>query len=76
AVSTYRDTGLRRVFLHTEVEPGHEHHGLATQLIEWALNDVRAKGKQIVPLCSMVAGYLDKNHDFDDIVDSPAGIEC
>ncbi|TXN29683.1 GNAT family N-acetyltransferase [Lacisediminihabitans profunda] len=75
AVSTYRDVGQRRVFLHTEVDPDHAGQGLATELIEWALGDVREKGLRIVARCPMVAGYLTKHHQFDDLVDSPQGVD-
>ncbi len=71
---TYRDAGARRVFLHTEIDAAHAGQGLATELIEWALADVRSKDKRIVARCPMVAAYLKKHHDFDDIVDHPAGV--
>jgi predicted GNAT family acetyltransferase len=73
-VSRYRDAGNRRVFLHTEIEPDYSGQGLATQLIEWALTDVRAKGMHIVAQCPMVVHYLETHHQFDDIVDHPAGV--
>ena len=68
-VSRYRDVGNRRVFTHTEVEPDYAGQGLATQLIEWALNDVRARGMHVVAECPMVAHYLETHHQFDDIVE-------
>lgn len=71
AVSTYRDVGERRVFLHTEVEPDHEGRGLAGQLVQWALEDVRAKGRRVIARCPYVAHYLETHHDFDDLVDEP-----
>lgn len=75
AVSTYRDAGERRVFLHTEVEPDHEGQGLAGELIDWALADVRTKGKRIVARCPYVAHYLESHHEFDDLVDEPRGVD-
>jgi predicted GNAT family acetyltransferase len=75
AVTTYRDIGEHRVFLHTEVDPDHAGQGLSTDLIEWALGDVRAKGLRIVARCPMVAGYLTKHHQFDAIVDTPKGVD-
>jgi predicted GNAT family acetyltransferase len=67
--SRYRDEGEQRVFLHTEVNPEFQGHGLATQLIEFSLADVRAQHKRIVAICPMVAAYVAKNHDYDDILD-------
>jgi predicted GNAT family acetyltransferase len=73
-VIRYRDAGNRRVFLHTEVEPDYAGQGLATQLIVWALNDTRSKGMHIVAQCPSVAHYVEKHHEFDDILDHPAGV--
>ncbi len=75
AVSTYRDAGERRVFLHTEVEPDHEGQGLAGRLVGWALADVRTRGKRIVARCPYVAHYLESHHEFDDLVDEPHGVD-
>jgi uncharacterized protein len=61
----------RRVFVHTEVEPAFGGRGLATVLIARALAATRADGRRIVALCPMVAAYLKKHHDFDDLVDRP-----
>ena len=69
-LSTYRDEDDRRLFLHTEVDPEYQGHGLASKLIVFALDDSRAAGKRIVPLCPMVAAYVAKHHDYDDILDS------
>ena len=68
-LSTYRDEEGRRLFLHTEVDPEFQGHGLATQLIVHALDDTRAGGLRIVALCPMVAAYVAKHHDYDDILD-------
>jgi predicted GNAT family acetyltransferase len=65
----YRDEGEVRIFLHTEIEPDYEGHGLATQLIEWALNDARSLGKKVRPDCPTVAAYFAKHPELDDLVD-------
>ena len=68
--SRYRDSGNQRIFLHTEVEPDYQGHGLATQLIEWSLADTRASGKRIVAQCPTVAAYVARHHEYDDILDT------
>lgn len=60
-----------RVFVHTEVEPAVGGRGIATVLVAQALAATRADGRRIVALCPMVAAYLKKHHEFDDIVDRP-----
>jgi predicted GNAT family acetyltransferase len=68
-LSKYRENGEQRVFLHTEVDPEYQGHGLATQLIVWALDDTRAAGKRIVAICPMITAYVAKHHEYDDILD-------
>jgi predicted GNAT family acetyltransferase len=68
--SFYRVENGHRVFTHTEVEPDYQGHGLATQLIEFALNDTRAAGLRIIALCPTVAAYVAKHHEYDDILDT------
>jgi predicted GNAT family acetyltransferase len=65
----YRDDHGTRVFLHTEIEPDYAGHGLATQLIEWALADVRESGLRIRSQCPTVSNFLERNSEFDDILD-------
>ncbi len=67
--SYYRAEQGRRVFTHTEVDPHYQGHGLATQLIEYALNDTREAGLRVVAQCPTVAAYVGKHPEFDDIVD-------
>lgn len=59
----------QRIFPHTVVDDEFSGRGLATILVREALEATRDAGLRIVPVCSMVAGFLEKNHEFDDIVD-------
>jgi len=68
-LSRYRDDGGTRVFTHTEVDSAYQGHGLATQLIRGALDDTRSSGLRIVAVCPMVAAFVGKHHDYDDILD-------
>lgn len=62
-----------RDFLHTEVDDAYGGRGLASVLVQYALDDVRASGLRIVPHCPYVAGWLRKHEGrFDDLVDWPA----
>ncbi|WP_102144051.1 GNAT family N-acetyltransferase [Mycobacterium hubeiense] len=65
----FTDRDGQRVFTHTEVADAYEGRGLATILVREALEATRDAGLRIVAVCPMVAGYLKKHHDFDDIVD-------
>src|SRR5258708_4237786 len=65
----YADRGDQRVFYHTVVDPEFGGRGLATILVEEALNAARDAGKRIVPVCSRVGTVLKKHPEFDDITD-------
>ncbi len=58
------------VFTHTEVEPEFEGGGVGSALARAALDDVRARGQQVVPLCRFIAGYIDRHPDYQDLVDA------
>jgi uncharacterized protein len=64
--TAYEDKGDQRVFYHTEIDEAFAGRGLSTTLINEALTDARNTGKRIVPVCSRVAGFLKKHHEFDD----------
>jgi uncharacterized protein len=63
------DRGDQRVFYHTEVEERFGGRGLATILVAEALEATRADGKRVVPLCPMVAAFIKKHPEFNDITD-------
>ena len=56
-------------FVHTEIEEKYQGQGIARRLVREALDDVRAKGSTIVPLCPYVAAFIAKNPEYDDLVD-------
>src|SRR4051794_31751159 len=69
-VSEYRGAhGDTVAMTHTEIEPAFEHQGLATQLIAFALADVRAKGKFALPICPFVKAYLAQHPEDTDLVE-------
>jgi predicted GNAT family acetyltransferase len=40
----------------------------AAELVRKVLEDVRASGNKVVPVCSYVNKYLEKHPDYDDII--------
>ncbi len=63
------DRGDERVFYHTEIDPAFGGRGLATILVEHALDAARADGKRIVPVCSMVETVIEKHPEFAEFTD-------
>lgn len=57
------------VFDHTVIDEAYAGRGLAKVLARGALDDVRAHGHRIVPLCEFMAGFLAKNPEYDDLID-------
>lgn len=62
--STYHDHGRRRTFLHTETQPGFDGKGLASELVRAELDDARARGLEINPVCPFVRGWLDRHPEY------------
>lgn len=67
-VAVYRLEGDRIVFLHTEIDPAHEGEGLGGRLARGALDDTRARGLTVVPLCPFIAGWIRRHPDYVDLV--------
>ncbi|WP_411091689.1 GNAT family N-acetyltransferase [Streptomyces sp. 049-1] len=68
-LTAYRDLGEQRVFFHTEIDEAFAGQGLGTRLVRQALDDVRASGMRIVPVCPYVAKFLKRHGEFADITD-------
>jgi predicted GNAT family acetyltransferase len=71
-MAVYHVRGGRNYFVHTEVDPGHEGEGLGSTLAQNALDDVRARGEQIVPLCPFITAWLNRHPDYQDLIDQEA----
>ncbi|MFH8610080.1 GNAT family N-acetyltransferase [Streptomyces sp. NPDC018029] len=67
--TAYRDRDGRRVFFHTEIDDAYAGQGLASTLVQEALDDVRSAGLRIVPVCPYVAKFLTKHEEFADLAD-------
>ena len=65
----FADRDRQRIFTHTEVDDEFEGRGLATIVVEQALKATRDAGLRVVPVCKLVAAYIDKHPEFSDIVD-------
>jgi uncharacterized protein len=54
----YEREGNSIIFLHTEVAPALEGHGIGNKLAHTALEDAREHKLTVVPLCPFVASYI------------------
>ncbi len=71
-VAAYELRGDEIRFTHTEVNPDAGESGLGSTLVRGALDDVRGKGLQVVPLCSFVRGWIERHPEYRDLVDAEA----
>lgn len=55
------------VFNHTFVPTELRGRNVAAILTKFALDDARRQGKKVVPQCSYVAAYLERNKEYADL---------
>lgn len=60
-VITFKELPGHTDLLHTITQPGFDGRGLAKVLARYALDDVVASGKRIIPHCPYVARFIEKH---------------
>lgn len=68
AMAEYRLTGHVIAFTHTEVPMHLRAQGVAGRLVKYALDESRARGYRVVPLCPFVAQYIRRYPQYADLV--------
>ncbi|MBC2681211.1 GNAT family N-acetyltransferase [Corynebacterium anserum] len=58
-----------RDFNHTVVDPAFRGQGLSKPLISAALEATRAEGKKVIPTCSAVQAFIEKNPEYRDLIE-------
>lgn len=66
-IADYEAVGDLLVFPHTEITPRLRGQGFGEQLVRGALDDVRARGAKVRPLCWFVREFIDLNPDYADL---------
>jgi len=64
----YLATESLTVFTHTEVEPAYEGHGIGSALARFALDDMRARGRRVLPVCPFITEWIGRHPDYADLV--------
>jgi uncharacterized protein len=65
---SYRDGPGIITLVHTKVAPELEGQGLGGRLVTGALEDIRARGLRLVPVCPFVVSYLGRHPEYADLV--------
>lgn len=60
--------GAHVVFPHTVIDAGRRGQGLGAVLVRGALDDVRARGGTVEPLCWYVAQFIDENPEYQPLL--------
>lgn len=68
AVAEYERSGQRISFTHTVVAQAAEGKGVAGKLVKYALDQARAGGLAVTPLCPFVQSYLRRHPEYRDLV--------
>jgi predicted GNAT family acetyltransferase len=68
ALTQFRVRGDHVVMPHTESDPAHKGEGLAAQVVTFALDDIRASGRTVVPTCPFVKHFIETHPEYQDLV--------
>jgi uncharacterized protein len=67
AFANYRLTPSTVIITHTETPRGLRGRGIASKLVQGALEQIRADGLKVVAGCGFVVDYLRKHPEFADL---------
>jgi uncharacterized protein len=69
AVAAFSPAARLIVFTHTQTDQAFEGQGVASQLVRWALDDVRARGLHVVAVCPFVRAFIERHRDeYGDLI--------
>ena len=68
SVAEYSRDEDRITFTHTVVPPELQGGGVGNQLAQAGLEYARDQGLEVVPQCSFIAGYIERNPEYRDLV--------
>lgn len=60
----------RYALRHTEVEPSHQHQGVASAMVRRILDETRACEATITAICPFVVDYLSRTTTYADLIDA------
>lgn len=69
AFANYRRAPGRVIITHTETPAALRGRGIASQLVQGALELIRADGNKVVAGCGFVVDYLRRHPEFADLTD-------
>jgi len=64
----YRVLRERIALVHTEVERAYTGRGVGRRLAEGVLDDIRARGLKVTPICPFMAAFIERHPAYADLV--------
>lgn len=64
-----RPAGDSVIVAHTEIDEAREGEGLGSILVRGVLDDLRERGKTVLPMCPFTAAYIERHREYVDLVD-------
>src|SRR5437899_2636648 len=55
-------------FVHTEVDPSYEGRGVGAALVKASLDEARAAGLKVLPVCPFYARWISRHPEYQDLV--------
>ena len=68
AFANYRQTPQAIIITHTETPRALRGQGIASELVQGALELIRADGHKVIAGCGFVVDYLSKHREYRDLV--------
>jgi len=70
AAAYYKVEGNVITFIHTEVPLELGGKGVGSKLVQGALDQVRAAGMKVIPICPFVKAWIGKHPEYKDLLQS------
>lgn len=70
AMAEYRLQGSTIIFTHTEVPAALEGQGIASKIVQTALDHARDQQQTVVPLCRFVTSFIRRHPEYVPLVDA------
>jgi len=66
----YQERDGALVLVHTEVADEFEGQGIGSRLAAGTLDEARARGASVIPMCPFIRGYIERHPEYADLVSS------
>ena len=66
----YQERDGALVLVHTEVADEFEGQGIGSRLAAGTLDEARARGVSVIPMCPFIRGYIERHPEYADLVSS------